>query len=202
MRLRSTSLVFALVLAGCAAPPATTSPASPSPAAPRSPVPDLAIPAAPSASYAPVLLRDVPHVRQKPDFCGEACASMALSWLGRPASQDDVFALTGVDPALGRGAYTAEMRVALERLGFHAGQVWYAIDASQAAAELERHFAALHADLLRGVPSIVCMHYDEGPRTTEHFRLVVGYDPARDEVVYHEPAADGGGYRRMPRARM
>ena len=28
--------------------------------------------------YASVLIRDVPHVRQKPDFCGEACAEMLL----------------------------------------------------------------------------------------------------------------------------
>ena len=46
------------------------------------------------------------------------------------------------------------------------------------------------------------MHYDESPQTTEHFRLVVGYDAATDEVLYHEPAEDDGAYRRMSRARM
>jgi hypothetical protein len=66
---------------------------------------------------------------------------------------------------------------------------------------VEREWRALNADLSRGVPSIVCMHCDNSPHTTEHFRLVLGYDPASDEVIYHEPAEAGGAYRRMPRQR-
>src|SRR6185295_4696383 len=66
-------------------------------------------------------------------------------------------------------------------------------------AQVEQQFAALHADLLAGQPSVVCMHYDDAPGTTEHFRLVTGYDAATDEVVYQEPEDDGAG-RRMPRA--
>jgi hypothetical protein len=30
-----------------------------------------------------VLIPRVPHIRQKPDFCGEACVAMALNRLGR-----------------------------------------------------------------------------------------------------------------------
>ena len=37
------------------------------------------------------------------------------------------------------------------------------------------------------------------PDTTEHFRLVLGYDAETDEVIYHEPAEADGAYRRMPR---
>jgi hypothetical protein len=165
-------------------------------------VPDLALDASPRPGDAPALLQGIPHVRQKPDFCGEACAEMVLSWLGRGGTQDDVFDLAGIDPALGRGAITPELKRGLERLGFRVGDVWYPVEASRAVPELEGHFAAVYQDLLRGVPSIVCMHYDEGPRTTEHFRLVVGYDPKTDEVIYHEPAEDKGAYRRMKRTRM
>ena len=43
------------------------------------------------------------------------------------------------------------------------------------------------------------MHYDDRPGTTEHFRLVAGYDAAADAVIYHEPAQAGGAYRRMSR---
>src|SRR5438309_919668 len=68
-----------------------------------------------------------------------------------------------------------------------------------ADAGLRAQFAALHADLLAGVPSIVCMHYDDKPGTTEHFRLILGYDAATDEVIYHEPAVDDGSYLRMKR---
>ena len=83
--------------------------------------------------------------------------------------------------------------------GFDVGRTWHRIAANKADAELNAQFAALHADLLKGTPSIVCMHYDDRPRTTEHFRLIVGYDAAKDEVLYHEPAVDKGAYRRMSR---
>jgi len=208
---RPASLLLALLLAGCTergrptAPPLVPSveaaPAAPSPRT-RSPATDvvLEVPPPPGATLA--LLRGIPHVRQKPDFCGEACAEMALSWLGRGGTQDDVFDLAGIDPELGRGAITPELKRALSRLGFRVGDVWYPVEAAQAAAELGRRFAELYADLVQGVPSIVCMHYGDGPHTTEHFRLIVGYDPAADEVIYHEPAEDHGAYRRMKRGRM
>ena len=65
---------------------------------------------------------------------------------------------------------------------------------------IEAQWQALHADLAAGIPSIVCMHYDSRPGSPEHFRLVLGYDAATDEVIYHEPARADGAYRRMPRA--
>lgn len=202
--MRVVPLLLALSLPACAQrtppgpPPATEAP----PERSRSPVPELSFEGSPRPGETPALIKDIPHVRQKPDFCGEACAEMVLHWMGRGGTQDDVFDLSGIDPALGRGAITPELRRGLARLGFQVGDVWYSVEATHAAEELPRQFAAVYADLLRGIPSIVCMHYDEGPRTTEHFRLVVGYDPATDEVVYHEPAEDQGAYRRMKRARM
>jgi hypothetical protein len=65
---------------------------------------------------------------------------------------------------------------------------------------LETHWRALCEDLRRGVPSIVCMHYSAAPATTEHFRLVIGFDPATQELIYHEPAEADGANRRMPKA--
>ncbi len=146
-----------------------------------------------------VLIKDVPHVRQKPDFCGEACAEMFLRKLGHKMDQDYVFDRSGVEPVLGRGCRAPELKAALDRIGFKTGGVWAKIRADQAADELEAQWQALLADLRQGVPAIVCTHYDESPKTTEHFRLVLGYDPGKDEVIYHEPAADGGAYRRMKR---
>ena len=166
----------------------------------RSP-PTPSAPPAPSGALTSVAIDDVPFVHQKPDFCGEACVEMAARRLGKTYDQDAVFAATGLDPALGRGAYTRDLKRAVEQLGFSPGDVWYAIDAKDPQPGLDAAFGALHADLVRGVPSIVCMHYDDRPDTTEHFRLVLGYDADRDEVVYHEPALPDGAYRRMTRAK-
>lgn len=155
--------------------------------------------AAEAATYRSVLVEGVPHVKQKPDFCGEACAEMVLRRLGRPLGQDFVFDQSGLDPAAGRGCYTRELKVALERIGFRVGPVWQSVAVDDAARQMEAQFKALHDDLLEGVPSIVCMHYDDRPQTTEHFRLALGYDAKTDEVIYHEPAVPDGSHRRMKR---
>lgn len=65
-----------------------------------------------------MLIRNVPHMRQKPDFCGEAVAASFAQALGARYEQDDVFDLSGMDPARGMGATTRELRTALERMGF------------------------------------------------------------------------------------
>jgi len=159
-----------------------------------------ATPAPPSPVYRDVLIKDVPHVKQKPDFCGEACAEMALARLGKRHTQDDVFNVSGVDPVLGRGCRTPELAAALTRIGFKVGDVYRKVAAPRAAAETEAAWAALHAGLVRGMPSIVCMHYNDKPQTTEHFRLVIGYEKKADEVIYQEPGEDGGSERRLKRS--
>lgn len=175
--------------------PAETAADRPAVSAPRETPP----PPAQRPAYAGVRIAGVPHIKQKPDFCGEACAAMVLAKLGHRINQDDVFDQAGLDPELGRGCYTKELSRALTRIGFRVGTVWFSVAAAQAEAELESHFRALHADLLAGVPSIVCTRYDDTPEASEHFRLVLGYDYDKDEVLYHEPAAAGGAYARMRR---
>ena len=153
---------------------------------------------APSYAKKLLLIRDMPHVTQKTDFCGEACAEMVLRKLGKKITQDEVFNASGLSPMLGRGCYTGDLHKALRKIGFSVGSVFYYVQAAGADKGMKRQFDAVLADLKRGIPSIVCMHYDEKPVTTEHMRLVVGYDGRKDEVIYHEPAEANGAYRRMP----
>lgn len=151
-------------------------------------------------AYPTVVLEGFPFVQQKPDFCGEADVEMALRRVGRDVTQDDVFNASGLDPLKGRGVWANELGAALRALGVEPGPTWYRVEPKRAQAEVAAQFEALHADLARGVPSIVCMHYDASPGTTEHFRLVTGYDARTDEVVFQEPAEADGANRRMPRA--
>jgi Papain-like cysteine protease AvrRpt2 len=159
------------------------------------------LPPVTAADLQSVLISGVPHVRQKPDFCGEACAEMWLRKLHVPIDQDTVFDQSGLDPTMGRGCYTCDLMRALETIGFKTGRVWSEIPVRSAALNLDDEFAALHADLVAGVPSIVCMRYDSRPKTTEHFRLVLGYHANTDEVIYHDPAHARGAYLRMSRQR-
>ncbi|MCE5277143.1 MAG: papain-like cysteine protease family protein [Planctomycetaceae bacterium] len=152
-----------------------------------------------TAKLKSVAIAGVPHVQQKPDFCGEACAAMWAAHLGRPdINQDYVFNVSGLSAELGRGCYTRDLMAALERIGFKCGDGAATVSAG-AAADIDAQFAALHGDLRAGVPSIICMHYDDTANASEHFRLILGYDAAADEVIYHEPAAAGGAYLRMKR---
>jgi hypothetical protein len=144
-----------------------------------------------------VVIKGVPHVRQKPDFCGEACAASWLRHLKRPVDQDYVFDQSGLSPLLARGCYTKELATSLQRIGFRTGPVWNRIKVADRQRGLGQMWDSLLADLHNGVPSIVCMHYSDQPNTTEHFRLILGYDAKTAEVIYHEPAEDNGAYRRM-----
>jgi hypothetical protein len=147
-------------------------------------------------TYKDALIKDVPHVTQKPDFCGEACVEMYLRKLGKEITQDQVFNFSGIDPMIARGCVTKELADVLKKIGFSVGPVWYSVPANNKDA-LELIWGSLHEDLLKGFPSIVCTEYDDKPHTTEHFRLILGYDAKTNEVVYHEPAEDDGAYRRM-----
>ena len=149
--------------------------------------------------YVSVMLRDIPHIQQETDFCGEACAEMILKKLGTQWTQNDVFNASEVDPTEGRGCYSADLARALKRIGFDTGQVFYSIEASHSTDELEEQWRLLHADLLQGRPSIVCMHFDASPHTTEHMRLITGYNATTDEVYFLDPAITGRAYQHMDR---
>ena len=163
-----------------------------------SPFLPLLLAAAPA--FQSVNLEGFPFVQQKPDFCGEADVEMALRRVGRDVTQDDVFNVSGLDPLLGRGVWADSLRDALKALGVDPGQTWYRVNPARAEKEMTAQWAALHQDLVAGTPSIVCMHYDATPGTTEHFRLITGYDAPKDEVIYQEPAEADGANRRMARA--
>ena len=171
---------------------------APSAAPVAEPSTEAPAPAEPSRRTA--FVHGLPHVRQKPDFCGEACLAMAMTGLGQPTEQDAVFDLTGLDPALGRGAYARDLVIAARALGFEPGQVFYPTEEADLAAR-SAELDALIGDLARGVPSVVCMHFDASPDASEHFRLVTGYDAETDELRYHDPALDHGADLRMSRAK-
>ena len=148
---------------------------------------------------ASVLIRDVPHVHQKPDFCGEACAASWLQKQGIAVDQDHVFDVSGLDPILGRGCYTKELVGALRRLGIATGRTWHPIPAEEATNKVDALWQDTLSDLRNGTASIVCMRTNDTASATEHFRLILGYDSATDEVVYHEPAEANGAYQTMSR---
>jgi hypothetical protein len=58
---------------------------------------------------------------------------MYLRKLGYAVDQRAVFDRTGLDPRLGAGAYTAELKRAIDAFGFRSGPVWFKVRAANAA---------------------------------------------------------------------
>ena len=77
-----------------------------------------------SASFKSVKIGDVPHVRQQPDFCGEACAEMYLKKLGKHVDQNDVFNHSGLAQHWVAVVTPGNWRPRLRRIGFRTGNVW------------------------------------------------------------------------------
>lgn len=96
----------------------------------------------------------------------------------------------------------AELARTCSRIDFKVGPIWTEVK-SQDWTSVEAAFTAMVEDLRRGVPSVVCMHFGPTPDTSEHFRLVPGFDTAKDEVIFHDPAVSSGALRRKrPRRKL
>ena len=142
-------------------------------------------------------LKDIPHVKQTPDFCGEACVEMFMKASKLELSQDDVFDASGLDPKEGRGCYAPDLFKGLHKLGINPGKGWFAVKAANQKSELMRLWESVLSGIKSGKPSIVCTRYSNKPGSSEHFRLIVGYDSVKKEVIYHEPALKDSPYLRM-----
>lgn len=148
-----------------------------------------------TTQYSTIVISNVPHIEQKRDFCAEACAAMYLQKLGENMDQDYIFDRANVPATNARGLYASELASTLDEIGFDVGTIW---TPHSSEADLEKAFSKLHGDLLSMIPSIVLMHTSK-TNPDEHFRLVLGYDAAGDNVIYHEPAKADGAYQKMPR---
>lgn len=148
-----------------------------------------------TSQYSTIVINNVPHIQQKRDFCAETCAAMYLQKLGENMDPDYVFDRADVPAINMRGLYASELAYALNQIGFNTGTIW---TPHSDESDLEKAFSKLHGDLLSMIPSIVLMHTSK-TNPDEHFRLVLGYDAAGDNVIYHEPAQADGAYQKMPR---
>ena len=162
-------------------------------------------PAAKTGNEATLFANATPsHIHQRADFCGEASLAMWLQAKGQNVTQDDVFALTGVNPTAGRGCYAPELYRAILAAGLNPGtkgNCWKTVPATQAKKQLNVLFTEMIADLKKGIPSIVCMRYNERPNTTEHFRLFHGYNPNTQQLLYFETATKKSSVQTMSKKR-
>ena len=153
-----------------------------------------------------VIVSNVTHIEQKPDFCGEACVAMYLRSLGYKITQDDVFNMSKTSPNLGRGCYAPDLYRALKAIGFKlepTDEIWHwlkDLNDTQAKQKMESRFNKIVKNMRAGYPSICCMHWYESPKSPEHFRLLIGYDPESETVYYLEPASENKAIHQMSKS--
>ena len=153
-----------------------------------------------------VIVPNIPHITQKPGFCGEACVAMYLQSLGYQISQDDVFNASKLSPNLGRGCYAPDLYRALNNLGFKLesnNKIWHWLsnmNQNQANLAMQKRFNQIVENLNAGYPSICCMHWSLSPKSPEHFRLLIGYDPTSQTIYYQEPATDNKSIHKMSKS--
>ena len=135
---------------------------------------------------------DIPFIAKKPDFGGEACLAMFLRSKGFDVDQDYVFDSSNLDPLQGRGCHTKDLVTAARQMRIEPGRVWHSISSKQ---DLINFWETVKSDLTKRQPTIVCRLENNA----EQFVLVVGYDAATDEVIFHDPNRAEGKDRRLGR---
>ena len=144
----------------------------------------------PSVDLDNLYVANIPFIAKKPDFGGEACLAMFLRSKGFDVDQDYVFDSSNLDPLQGRGCHTKELVTAAHKMRIDPGPVWHSIRNDQ---DLFRLWKTIKSDLAKRQPTIVCRLENRA----EQFVLVVGYDAARDEVIFHDPNHSNGKDRRL-----
>jgi hypothetical protein len=141
----------------------------------------------------PARLLKVPHVKQKPDYCGEACIEMVTSYFGESVSQDRANELAGLNGA--RGVYGSELVKVIDK-GLKletAGRVGRACKTT--ADDLWDRVSLVRAvsegrPVLLGFWGTPEKKNNEDHWAFDHFVLLVGYDLAKGIFLIHDPGLE------------
>jgi hypothetical protein len=138
----------------------------------------------------PARLLPVSWVKQKPDFCGEACLEMVTSFLGESVTQDKVNEHAGL--AGRRGVYGSELVAVVDRTlklktaGRDGRGCRTALDAFRDRLLLLQALEASRPVLL-GVWADPAHKHNEEQWAFDHFVLLVGYDLRKGAFLIHDP---------------
>jgi len=133
---------------------------------------------------------DVPFVRQKPDYCGEACIEMVTAYFGRRVTQKKVHA--ACDVGRKRGAYSHELEEGIVKLGLKTADE-FNFPGKRGSDFLEDRTALMRA-IEEERPVLLGFWYNykrkknAGKWGFDHFVLLVGYDLRKSLFYIHDPA--------------
>ena len=128
------------------------------------------------------ILKEVPMVTQKGNYCVPASATMIAIFHGIETDQDQVAELSSGMSANNQGTYPSDMLLAMEKLGFD-GRVFNWKDADDFTN--------------KALPQIRRALYETGPiyisfranvfGSMGHGCVIIGYDDRKAELLFHNP---------------
>lgn len=121
-----------------------------------------------TASQKPVELKDVPFFAQTEHYCGPSALAMAINYRGGKTNPDQLAPMLVVPDR--KGSLQLEMLSAPRRQNF-------------LGLEIDPKPAALLDALNARYPVVVLLNMSLNIAPQWHYAVVVGYDPARDEVL-------------------
>ena len=134
----------------------------------------------------------VEFVKQKPDYCGEACLEMATAYLGQRVAQDQVNEAARLQGR--RGMYGSELEQVLASLKLAAEGI-HGFANKSAEDQLLDRMRLLRA-LERRRPVLLGVWFDpqnkknEGAWNFDHFVLLTGYDLEKEQFLVHDPGRE------------
>jgi hypothetical protein len=133
----------------------------------------------------------VTHVKQKPDYCGEACVEMVSEYLARKVTQDDVNKAGGLDGK--RGVYAEELEKAILQLKLKTAPVSAGFE-YKTPEDMLLDFWQLVRDIDRNKPVLLGFWANPDKKSEkfnfDHFVLLVGYDLTKQSMIIHDPAGE------------
>lgn len=153
------------------------------------------------AAASPARQLRVPHVKQKPDYCGEACIEMVTTYFGEPVSQDRFNELAKLKTA--RGVYGEEL-VRVVDLVLKRETAGRAGRACRTATDRLWDRAGLVRAISEGRPVLLGFWANPERKTNEdhwafdHFVLLIGYDLAKGIFLINDPGDNDGKAREIP----
>lgn len=139
----------------------------------------MPIPVDPTSRAAKGFYLELPHVYQVDNYCGPAVLAMVLQYWGRSIDQYQL--AEHWTPFPKEGLSGAQLKEAAVKHGFKA----YSF-----RGNIER----VSGYLRKGMPVIAAVDSSSFARSSNHFVVLVGWDPAHRQWIVHDPAK--GAYLR------
>lgn len=125
---------------------------------------------------------DVPHIRQKPDYCVPSSTAMVLKYYGQNHSQSDLKARAeNYKPASRQNwtfTYWDDMNHALRQMGYR----WSIKNYPKTNQGFSRGLRDIKASLRQGRPVLIEVHQGPG-----HTFVIMGFDDTKQQVYIRDP---------------